>query len=66
MPGGLPYVPVTIYGSLTYSSTGTLSSGSLGLTLPYLALLISQSSGVTTLQIDRGADGTVDRVITLP
>jgi hypothetical protein len=66
LPNGAFTITSATQGAATYSADGTPTQGTWVTTLPNYKLTLKIANATATIEIDRGADGTVDRTITVP
>lgn len=59
-------ITTDLSGGMTFDANGQPSSGSWSIHRPQLIVGITAASGTATITLDKGADGVVDRTLTLP
>ncbi|MGL4576079.1 MAG: hypothetical protein ACRCV9_14945 [Burkholderiaceae bacterium] len=65
LPNGAFSVTTATQGAATFSADGTPQQGTWVTTLPNYKLTLKIASSSATIEIDQGADGTVDRTVTV-
>lgn len=65
LPNGSWSMTLATQGAVSYDSSGVPTQGAWTITLPYNRIGVSISPASATLSVDHGADGSIDRTITL-
>ncbi|MFM2400298.1 MAG: hypothetical protein RL341_2455 [Pseudomonadota bacterium] len=65
LPNGAFSLTTATQGAATFSADGTPQQGTWVTTLPNYKLTLKIASGSATIEVDQGADGTVDRTVTI-
>ena len=65
LPNGSWTVTTATQGAVSYDANGVPTQGDWMITLPNNRILVSVVPGTITVQLDFGADGSIDRTITI-